>query len=679
MSQRQRVRASPCPQTLPLGAPSALDLFDERTLDEALTGAKAARLARAANSGLPVLTGFVLTTQGAERIAAGDRALTTQLAALWRSYSAGGKHRVVVRSSSTAEDLENSSMAGHFTSVTGVQSWADFHRAVMTVLASGGGSPMAVLVQRQIDPVVSGVLFGADPVTGDRSRLVVSAVAGAPHQLVGGEVTGTHSVLSKRGRTIRSDGEAVPLTRSRRIALARLAARVEELFGGPQDVEWGVDADRTLWLLQSRPITATAQASPAQGPVFGPHPVAETFPEPLSTLEQDLWLQPLTEGLRNALSISASVSRRKLRKSPIVITVDGWAAADLALLGMQPGKRSVLARLDPRPALRRLGASWSVGRLRAALPELADDLLKTTDEDLGSVPALERLDDEALLALLEQTRTALVALHGHEVLAGMLLQQDNPITAASVALQALVAARAEGLDDEAVVGRAPVVLALVAPAIRGGPISLPPSPAGTIAPPRRDQAPIREELRLRARWVQELSARAVQELGGRLVKRGVLSSSDVVRDFDLEGLGFMVARGVRTRPTAPQGRGAPLPAAFRLASDGSVVPLTADASSAGIGAGGGRAFGPAHLGSTPNPGDVLVVATLEPGLAALLPGLAGLVAETGSVLSHLAILAREQGIPTVVGFVGAREAFAEGEKIIVDGTTGEVSLVEDGA
>ena len=75
---------------------------------------------------------------------------------------------------------------------------------------------------------------------------------------------------------------------------------------------------------------------------------------------------------------------------------------------------------------------------------------------------------------------------------------------------------------------------------------------------------------------------------------------------------------------------------------------------------------------------MLVVRTLDPGLAAVLPGLAGLVAETGSVLSHLAILAREYGVPTVVGLANATERFSAGAWVVVDGTTGEVSGLTDG-
>jgi pyruvate,water dikinase len=70
-----------------------------------------------------------------------------------------------------------------------------------------------------------------------------------------------------------------------------------------------------------------------------------------------------------------------------------------------------------------------------------------------------------------------------------------------------------------------------------------------------------------------------------------------------------------------------------------------------------------------------VVSTLEPALAAALPGLAGLVAETGSVLSHLAITARELGVPTVVGVPDALVRYPPGTSLVVDGTTGAVEVL----
>lgn len=88
-------------------------------------------------------------------------------------------------------------------------------------------------------------------------------------------------------------------------------------------------------------------------------------------------------------------------------------------------------------------------------------------------------------------------------------------------------------------------------------------------------------------------------------------------------------------------------------------------------------MGRVHTGDgNPSAGAVLIVATLDPNLAPLLPKLSGLVAETGSVLSHLAILAREYGVPTVVDLPGATQRYSSGAWVVVDGSTGEVSAVE---
>ncbi|HET9771980.1 MAG TPA: PEP-utilizing enzyme, partial [Acidimicrobiia bacterium] len=275
---------------------------------------------------------------------------------------------------------------------------------------------------------------------------------------------------------------------------------------------------------------------------------------------------------------------------------------------------------------------------------------------------------------------------GHEMLAGML--PASPLTGASVAIDALAAARAAGLDDDESIAARPEVLALTAPALQGrprlpaaGPAPAGPVPAGPVPGGVGDLGP-REALRLRARWLHELTVRAALELGGRLADRGVLDGpGDVglltlgeleaaVRDKELPAR--MGDRRLRLSP--------PLPAAFRLAGD-RPVPVIFDGvgSRPGRGASPGRAAGPAHHGPLPAPpGSVLVVATLDPGLAPYLAGLAGLVAETGSALSHLAILAREFGVPCVVGHAGARDCFPPGTALMLDGTTGEVARIGEG-
>lgn len=668
--------------------PGVLGLDHPASRDPAVVGAKAASLAAARGAGLPALYGFVISTAATAAWPGRQPPdeLTLQLRRAWRHLGAVGAMPLVVRSSSPDEDGETSSMAGQFTSVLDVRSWDDLVGAVREVVDSAHGGPMAVLVQRQLLPAWGGVMFGADPVTGSRDRLVVACVPGGPDQLVSGTISGGQFSLSPRGRLLETTGDVPGELRRRdvRRSLAELAAETAELFGGPQDVEWAIEADGRLVLLQSRPITTIGkEAQEASGPVLGPGPVAETFPNALARLEEDLWIPPLREGLRRALALLAAAPARRLRTSPVVVTVAGRPAVDLDILGLSPVRRSWLARLDPRPPARRAVAAWRVGRLRAALPALAGDVLADVDAALEAVPALDSLTPAAQIRLLERSAGVLRSLHGYEVLAGQLLAATTEApTAASRALAILAEERGPGVDDDTLVARHPVLLSLTPPCI-GPREPLPPAPPashhGTPAPGvEGDEAATRREaLRLRVRWVHELTARTALALGAELVRRGVLSRAEDVRELRLADLRAALSGELDGLPDPRVVVETPLPQAFRQAGDVVVPVASSSERRGGRGAGGGRGMGQVHSGDgTPEAGAVLVVPHLDPALAPLLPGLGGLVSETGSVLSHLAILAREYGVPTVVDLPGAQERFPAGSWVVVDGGTGEVSPVE---
>ncbi|WP_461023451.1 PEP/pyruvate-binding domain-containing protein [Thalassiella azotivora] len=687
-------------------------LDDAAARDAGLVGAKASSLARAAGAGLPVVAGFAVTTDVHRRFLACGRELPPDAAEAlrrpWRELARGGEVPLVVRSSSTVEDVAASSMAGQFTSVLDVRGWEAFLAAVERVLRSADRvagpddvAPMAVLVQPMLAADRGGVMFGVDPVTGDPAHLVVEAVAGGPDALVSGRVAAQRYVLTRRGRLVHANGNGRRRTGSSLLdggdlrALARLASRVATVFGGPQDVEWALDRSGSLLLLQSRPVTATGTASLATGPVLGPGPVAETFPDPLAPLEVELWLVPLRDGVVSALRESRAVTARRLSTSPVVTTVHGRVAADLELFGYVPAHRHGLALLDPRPGARRLHAAWRVGRLRAALPARTAALVAEVDAVLAAAD-LDAPDDE-LVGLLATASDLLRRLHRDEVLAGTLLA-PSPVTAAQVALDVLAGAHdgaRPGLPDQrpadGLLRRHPVLLALVPPVV-GEPPRLPPAPTGPTSGPTSgkqlgDLGP-RELLRLRARWVQELTARVAWVLGRRLADRGLVDSPASVALLDLDALASAVRDGtppadLRTRRAddVASALSTPLPARFRLTPDGDVVPAERAGAhrGGGVGAGGGRGSGPVAHGSVrhpPSPGDVLVVRELHPGLAPYLPGLAGLVAETGGTLSHLAILAREHGVPTVVGVHDALTRFRPGHRVVVDGTTGAVDLAD---
>ncbi len=236
--------------------------------DVARVGGKAAVLARLAELGFDVPAFFVI-----EPTRAADDAQPGIDAALQRL----GEGRYAVRSSGREEDGSAHSHAGQFLSLLGVAA-ADVPAAVGRVRASGatdslkeyrrsrglapeGGMP-AVIVQRMVDARAAGVAFSADPVSGRRDRIVISATAGLGDRLVGGEIDGEQHILDgATGAVIQApeEGGTIVLAPQDVAAVAALARKVAEAFGTPQDIEWALAGDR-LYLLQARAITTPLRA-----------------------------------------------------------------------------------------------------------------------------------------------------------------------------------------------------------------------------------------------------------------------------------------------------------------------------------------------------------------------------------------------------------------------------------
>ncbi len=672
--------------------PFVVDLADAAAHDPALTGGKAAALARGAAAGLATLPGVVLTTAFCDAIDGGADVASHPAVREAFERAGGDEKALVARSSSVVEDTAESSMAGQFESIIGIDGFDEFAAAVAAVLdsrerAGAADQPIAVLVQPLIEPQFGGVMFGIDPVSGRTDRRVVTAVRGGPEPLVSGEVDGSRFVLEpSTGKVLEFDANDGPkLDRADLRQLVSLSTRVASVYGGPQDVEWAIATDKQLWLLQSRPVTTEVRGAP-RGPVYGPGPVAETFPAPLTELERDLWVPPLREAVRAAVILAGTATQAKVDASEVVVHVNGHVAIDLRLAGEITPKRTMLHKLNPIAATRQLRGSWRVGRLRSALPRLAEHLLDRTDADLEAVPALTDVTGRQLIALLHRSQDVLRALHGHEILMGMLTDTGgNRMTGASVALRVLAEARQDGLSDKEIIARSPTVLALTAPQVAPAP-ELPAEATGigvtTTCQACGDNGILREALRLRVRWVQELSGRAAWELGERLAAAGDLTEPELIRHMTLEHVEAVATKRAVVVPALVSDHdhdfGAPLPAWFQLSDLGK--PIRAQCASevgGGTGAGGGSGSGPVTYDAVDPPtGSVLVTTTLSPGLGPLLPRLKGIVAETGSVLSHLAILAREAGVATVVGYAGATDDLPEGTVVFVDGDDGRVTIQE---
>ena len=292
-------------------------------------GGKGAGLARMTRLGMPVPPGFVirasvltelLDASGArERVlsllagAGGeDGAAQSSLAiqpliqalqlpaqfsdAVRKAFDQMNNHAgVAVRSSACAEDSSAASFAGQQETYLNVNRpdelmdrirdcWASFFSERAIFYRSRKGSlvdlRMAVVVQRQLAPERSGVMFTIDPVRRRRDQMMIEAVWGLGEAVVSGNATPDHYVVSRDGSVKQArvsvqeiatriddaggvkqhaltpeEGGARVLDDADLATLAELGRHLEEHFGEPQDVEWAFEKG-SLYLLQSRPVTA---------------------------------------------------------------------------------------------------------------------------------------------------------------------------------------------------------------------------------------------------------------------------------------------------------------------------------------------------------------------------------------------------------------------------------------
>jgi pyruvate,water dikinase len=180
-----------------------------------------------------------------------------------------GSKPLAVRSSGTMEDLPSASFAGVYDTFLDVKGVGDCIAAVRNCWASlwterafhyrekrgisRQAAGMAVVVQEYISADFSGVIFTADPVTGDRGKMIVESCPGGGKSLVSGRVTPDRMVVDKKSLAVLEGGAGVLECKTLSL-MARLARRAEIYFGCPQDIEWALKG-RDLYFLQTRPIT----------------------------------------------------------------------------------------------------------------------------------------------------------------------------------------------------------------------------------------------------------------------------------------------------------------------------------------------------------------------------------------------------------------------------------------
>jgi rifampicin phosphotransferase len=278
----------------------------------------------------------------------------------WRTL--GTEHALAVRSSATAEDLPGASFAGQqdtFLNVRGEASlleavrrcWISLFtdRAVLYRARGGFGHhavQLSVVVQRLIDPEVSGILFTADPITGHRHIASIDAGFGLGEALVSGLISADLYRVDKRSGEVllaqpghkafairsRPDGgttrEALPETQAdaRALsdeqvrALAEIGAKVEALYVGvPQDIEWCI-AEGKVYVVQARPVTSlfplpqTTQTDIGLR-VYVSFGHLQMMLDPMPTLARQVWQLFLPAGKTRAPTLRAPPMRSSVMVS----------------------------------------------------------------------------------------------------------------------------------------------------------------------------------------------------------------------------------------------------------------------------------------------------------------------------------------------------------------------------
>jgi rifampicin phosphotransferase len=345
-----------------------LDLHEVDRTQVAVVGGKGANLGGLSRiDGISVPGGFCVTTDAFRQIVAQAPSIDDQLDELARSNpqdreairtlgarirrtveeiaipgdlaaaitSALARHgeqaAYAVRSSATAEDLPTASFAGQqdtYLNVVGPTAvlrhvsrcWASlFTERAVTYRQRNGIDhrtvAMAVVVQRMVLPQASGILFTADPVTGNRQVATVDAGFGLGEALVSGLVNpdvfrvrhdeiATRTIAAKQ-RAVHAlpaggteevaidpqQQEQPALTDAQVVRLVRLGRRIEAHFGQPQDIEWCL-LDDGFQIVQSRPITTlfpVPEADDESNHVYVSVGHAQMMTDPMRPLGLSMW------------------------------------------------------------------------------------------------------------------------------------------------------------------------------------------------------------------------------------------------------------------------------------------------------------------------------------------------------------------------------------------------------
>lgn len=793
---------------------SAILALDHISVEhQAQVGGKAFYLAMLARAGFPVPPGFLISATIEREIP--DQALFAEVE---RHYQELGEPRVAVRSSALGEDAPGASFAGQYGSTLNVrgvpailaaiercrESLQSDHVAAYRRLQSllEADPRMAILVQRQIEAEVAGILFTRDPRRSDHSPMIIEASPGMGCAVALGTVTpDRYEVCHETGQVQAGpiDGclDAAQLAR-----LANLGREVETFFGQPQDIEWACSKGQ-CWILQARPITSHSQVererireeeiaalraqAAKKGTIWARCNLAEVLPEPtpltwslisaslsgrgaLGHLYKDLGFEPSAAvAEKSAYDLVCGRPFCNWSREP-AFYAGSWPLehylaeqkSDIPLT-LAPRTRLNLARVDSRFWFRvpfYLFRAWrtvsSVRHWEATLPAFLQDewfpsfagrVQQARQQDLRQLHFKQLLDGfeewrqatlvtfarhglkpaalaQAAAADLEQALLPRLGPLSSQQALSQLTRDVRPDPEADVA-RALADYQAGQMEWDTFVGRfghrGPGEMELALPrwaewkqAPKRSLFAVPGPVSQTTARDENAWEEIarkaswagRKARRLAHRWNVLRTHLALREtakhyyLMGYALLRAYLV--EIARRRELgDGIFFLepqelpqlaagrdfwreIRQRRRRRALALSIEVPPVLESRDLDAIGRPSPRTDSAGIQGVPISPGVAEGQVQFLRHPSDWQpttqavILVCTTADPAWVPLFRQVAGVIMDTGGVLSHGAIVARELGLPAIGGVSAAEHRLRAGQRVRINGSTGTVEVLGDG-
>jgi len=366
-----------------------------------------------------------------------EEAITTYLS------NFGENDAFAIRSSATAEDLPTASFAGQqdtYLNITGKEAilkhishcWGSLFtdRAVIYRIQNGFGHrkvQLAVVVQQMVFPQAAGILFTADPATGNRKVLSIDAGFGLGEAMVSGLVNADNYKVRDGGIIDRKipakklaiyalkDGgtteqEIEPgrqdmqtLTDGQILQLERLGRKIEKHFGCPQDIEWCL-ADGTVYIVQSRPITTlfpVPGANVEENHVYISVGHQQMMTDAMKPLGLSLWqltaARPMFKaGGRLFVDVTQQLASSAGRK----MIIDVMGEHDPLI------KDALIAITDRGDFIKALpGAPSEMGGIRSSAGKSAADILAQIENDPTIVADLIERSEASVAALKQDIQT----------------------------------------------------------------------------------------------------------------------------------------------------------------------------------------------------------------------------------------------------------------------------------